>query len=169
MWPSQALDAVVAAEQRVAIAEQRAATAEHRQLYWRNCAKHYKKLYKDELSLLRTRQMDEAQAVLANARDLIANRVSQRIRGGKCDVCGSFFDSVAKHQMKVKHGKIWEARRVETNSAKKKRLAGERRERMQWNRVGGESGRSFAKRASAAINSLAHSKTTSTNKRNRLD
>ena len=76
-------------------------------------------------------QMKEAESVLANARAMVAYRDSARILGSKCDVCGTFYQSLAKHQMKVKHGKIWEARRVETNSAKKKRLAGERRERMQ--------------------------------------
>ena len=61
---------------------------------------------------------------------------STRILGGCCEVCndGKWWDSLAKHQMQAKHGEIWEARQIESASAKKRRKTAERQERRQWAR-----------------------------------
>ena len=48
-----------------------------------------------------------------------------------CEVCKQKCGSLARHQMRVRHGKIWEARQDESKSAKKRRLTRERGERKQ--------------------------------------
>ena len=47
----------------------------------------------------------------------------------QCEVCQVCVYSLAKHQVKVRHGKIWTARQAETGSAKKRRHSTERQER----------------------------------------
>ena len=46
----------------------------------------------------------------------------------QCGVCKHAFYSLAMHQVKSRHGKIWKARKAGTGSSKKRRLTKERRE-----------------------------------------
>ena len=68
-------------------------------------------------------------------------RLQQMIRpegasGAKttCEVCQKTFGSLARHQMRVQHGRIWQERQEETRSAKKRRLTQERGDRKQRKR-----------------------------------
>ena len=54
----------------------------------------------------------------------------------QCEVCKDAFYSLAMHQVKSRHGKIWKARKAETGSSKKRRLIKERRERDHRFRAG---------------------------------
>ena len=59
----------------------------------------------------------------------------------QCEVCNGKFSNLAQHQIKVKHGKLWEERQKETGSAKKRRLAEARKESYHRKRLCGELGR----------------------------
>ena len=70
---------------------------------------------------------------LANSRAGVSSTVKAKRGlgqdGGNCEVCGRYYEKLALHQVKVKHGKAWAVRRDESESEKKKRLAAERRGR----------------------------------------
>jgi hypothetical protein len=51
-----------------------------------------------------------------------------------CEVCQKTFGSLARHQMRARHGRIWRERQEETGSAKKRRLTQERGDRKQRKR-----------------------------------
>ena len=59
----------------------------------------------------------------------------------QCEVCNGKFSNLAQHQIKVKHGKLWEERQKETGSAKKRRLAEARKESYHRRRLCRELGR----------------------------
>ena len=59
----------------------------------------------------------------------------------QCEVCNRHFSNLAQHQNKVKHGRLWEERRNETGSAKKRRLAAARKESYHRKRLCNKLGR----------------------------
>ena len=61
--------------------------------------------------------------------DYISGLVRKCAVSEECEVCLLKFSSLARHQMAVKHGHIYRARKKETASAKKRRLNEERRDR----------------------------------------
>eukprot|EP01049_Picozoa_sp_SAG25_P013723 SAG25_NODE_2208_length_1835_cov_2.710829_1_plen_197_part_00 len=61
--------------------------------------------------------------------DYISGLVRKCAVSEECEVCLLKFNSLARHQMAVKHGHIYRARSKETGSAKKRRLNEERRDR----------------------------------------
>lgn len=82
----------------------------------------------DELTMLKA----ELPPSKSGAKFLV--RVRQRgktevIAMNRCEVCQRDFRNLATHQVLAKHGRLWEARRDETASAKKRRLSQERCER----------------------------------------
>ena len=54
---------------------------------------------------------------------------TKSIAMNRCEVCHGDFRNLASHQVLAKHGRLWEARRDETSSAKKRRLSKERCQR----------------------------------------
>lgn len=109
------------------------------QASWPTEAVEAVRLLKAELARLNAQKQRWAPRVKkigANVNKIIAQHSTATF--AQCEVCNEHFSNLAQHQIKVKHGQVWEERQKETGSAKKRRLAAARKESYHRKRLCGK-------------------------------